>query len=139
MKAKEFLDKIREYETRITIAEQELQRFQQRKSSHSASDVPVHVAFTSKQEHDYWMNAAEESMLIDDIDELKVEEARYRMRAYNIIKQLTSAEYEKVIYYRYFNGWGWNKICKEMSYSRSWMFDLHAKAIEEIEILLEEN
>lgn len=49
------------------------------------------------------------------------------------IDGVREARCRDVLRYRYLNGWSWQVIAGKMSYSRNWLWKLHARGLEEIE------
>lgn len=66
---------------------------------------------------------------IDDVDQL-VEEAC------NLFNKLTDDRFTTLMYLRYIDLLGWDEINEIMSISRSWSFELHDRALEQLNILL---
>ena len=49
------------------------------------------------------------------------------------IMSLEDERYRDVLQFRYINDWSWEKIAREMHYSRDWVWALHGKALLEID------
>ena len=50
------------------------------------------------------------------------------------IKQLENEDERDVLFYRYIKGMEWWEIARTMDYSESWIYELHGRALNEVEI-----
>lgn len=65
-----------------------------------------------------------------EIDELQT--VRQEIRA--ALNQLEDENLELLMEYRYIDGLTWERIAEKMDYSRQWIFSLHGKALQKIEL-----
>lgn len=65
-----------------------------------------------------------------EIDELQT--VRQEIRA--ALNQLEDKNLELLMEYRYIDGLTWERIAEKMDYSRQWVFSLHGKALQKIEL-----
>ena len=65
-----------------------------------------------------------------EIDELQI--VRQEIRA--ALNQLEDENLELLMEYRYIDGLTWERIAEKMDYSRQWVFSLHGKALQKIEL-----
>lgn len=65
-----------------------------------------------------------------EIDELQT--VRQEIRA--ALNQLEDENLEMLMEYRYIDGLTWERIAEKMDYSRQWVFRLHGKALQKIEL-----
>lgn len=65
-----------------------------------------------------------------EIDELQT--VRQEIRA--ALNQLEDENLELLMEYRYIDGLTWERIAEKMDYSRQWVFRLHGKALQKIEL-----
>ena len=54
-----------------------------------------------------------------------------------LIGQIDSTEYQTVLISRYFKGASWTDIASKMFYSERWIFELHGRALKELDELIE--
>lgn len=65
-----------------------------------------------------------------EIDELQI--VRQEIRA--ALNQLEDENLGLLMEYRYIDGLTWERIAEKMDYSRQWVFRLHGKALQKIEL-----
>lgn len=65
-----------------------------------------------------------------EIDELQI--VRQEIRA--ALNQLEDENLKLLMEYRYIDGMTWEQIAEKMDYSRQWIFSLHGKALQKIEL-----
>ena len=52
----------------------------------------------------------------------------------NAIEEMEDETEKLVLKFRYINGWKWERIAEEMSYSNMHVYKIHGKALEHLEI-----
>lgn len=50
------------------------------------------------------------------------------------IDRIPDGRYRDVLRFRYVNGWSWEKIAEEMRYDRRWVYRMHGRALNMIEV-----
>lgn len=50
------------------------------------------------------------------------------------IDRIDDDRYRDILRFRYVNGWGWERIAREMHYELRWIYRLHGRALREIRV-----
>ncbi len=137
MTAKEYLNKIRNYEKRIQRIQDEILRLE-------AVATNVSPSLTGMP-HDPQTNNSRMAdavcKIIDKETELRQELTNLdaiRKEATAIIAMMAQSNYREVLYKRYIESKEWEDIAMDMYFSEVWIYKIHRKALTEFEIALKE-
>lgn len=130
--AKEYLNQVRNLETKMKILKEEIDTLREMVVSTGAVQQQERVMSSGAQDR-----MAETICKINEKEEewnqLMREFALARAEVIISIQKLNNTDYEQILYKRYFQSKKWEEIAMEMNYSYQWVCKLHGRALLEIE------
>ena len=133
MTAKELFREISHMESFIETKQQRIITLTEIASSPGS---PNYSGMPKSPNHDPSRMATIIAKKIDLENEVKADELRLqekKLYALDLIATIESADYQAVLIKRYFEHLSWDDIISQLHYSRSWLFKIHIKAIEELD------
>ncbi|WP_370751050.1 hypothetical protein [Eubacterium sp.] len=130
--AKEYLNQVRNLETKMKILKEEIDTLREMVVSTGAVQQQERVMSSGAQDR-----MAETICKINEKEEewnqLMREFALARAEVIISIQKLNNTDYEQILYKRYCQSKKWEEIAMEMNYSYQWVCKLHGRALLEIE------
>ena len=134
MNVKEFLRQIRKIDILINAKQEEIERLRSKIIYPGISyEERTSSSFTSGKEASIIKLVEYEEDLTKKIDEL----IDTKKEVAHIIDQLKNADYIDILYKRYFQFKTWEEIASDKSYTFQWVHKLHARALIEVQKILE--
>lgn len=133
--AKEYLNQVRNLETKMKILKEEIDTLREMVVSTGAVQQEERVMSSGVQDR-----MAETICKINEKEEewnnLMREFALTRAEVIISIQKLNNSDYEQILYKRYCQGKKWEEIALDMNYSYQWVCKLHGRALLEIEKII---
>ena len=133
--AKEYLNQVRNLETKMKILKEEIDTLRELVVSTGAVQQEERVMSSGAQDR-----MAETICKINEKEEewnnLMREFALTRAEVIISIQKLNNSDYEQILYKRYCQGKKWEEIALDMNYSYQWVCKLHGRALLEIEKII---
>ena len=133
--AKEYLNQVRNLETKMKILKEEIDTLREMVVSTGAVQQQERVMSSGAQDR-----MAETICKINEKEEewneLMREFALTRAEVIISIQKLNNSDYEKILYKRYCQSKKWEEIALELNYSYQWVCTLHGRALLEIEKII---
>lgn len=130
--AKEYLNQVRNLETKMKILKEEIDTLREMVVSTGAVQQQERVMSSGAQDR-----MAETICKINEKEEewnqLMREFALARAEVIISIQKLNNTDYEQILYKRYCQSKKWEEIAMEMNYSYQWVCKLHGRTLLEIE------
>lgn len=130
--AKEYLNQVRNLETKMKILKEEIDTLRE-----------MVVSTGAVQQQERVMSSGAQGRMAETICKIneKEEEWNQLMREFALaraeviisIQKLNNTDYEQILYKRYCQSKKWEEIAMEMNYSYQWVCKLHGRALLEIE------
>lgn len=132
---KEYLNQVRNLETKMKILKEEIDTLREMVVSTGAVQQEERVMSSGAQDR-----MAETICKINEKEEewnnLMREFALTRAKVIISIQKLNNSDYEQILYKRYCQGKKWEEIALDMNYSYQWVCKLHGRALLEIEKII---
>lgn len=136
MDAKNFLRQIRRIDILINAKQKELETIRSKTIYPGISyEEKVQSSFGNSKENQLINLIEYEIELNKSIDEF----IRIKKDVSNIIDKLEDGDQIDILYKRYFQYMTWEEIATSKSYTYQWIHKIHAKALIEVQKLLEKN
>lgn len=133
--AKEYLNQVRNLETKMKILKEEIDTLRELLVSTGAVQQEERVMSSGAQDR-----MAETICKINEKEEewnnLMREFALTRAEVIISIQKLNNSDYEQILYKKYCQGKKWEEIALDMNYSYQWVCKLHGRALLEIEKII---
>ena len=133
--AKEYLNQVRNLETKMKILKEEIDTLRELVVSTGAVQQQERVMSSGAQDR-----MAETICKINEKEEewneLMREFALTRAEVIISIQKLNNSDYEQILYKRYCQSKKWEEIALELNYSYQWVCKLHGRALLEIEKII---
>ena len=133
--AKEYLNQVRNLETKMKILKEEIDTLREMVVSTGAVQQQERVMSSGAQDR-----MAETICKINEKEEewneLMREFALTRAEVIISIQKLNNSDYEQILYKRYCQSKKWEEIALELNYSYQWVCTLHGRALLEIEKII---
>ncbi len=133
--AKEYLNQVRNLETKMKILKEEINTLRELVVSTGAVQQEERVMSSGAQDR-----MAETICKINEKEEewnqLMREFALTRAEVIISIQRLNNSDYEQILYKRYCQSKKWEEIALELNYSYQWVCKLHGRALLEIEKII---
>ena len=133
--AKEYLNQVRNLETKMKILKEEIDTLRE-----------LVVSTGAVQQEERVMSSGAQDRMAETICKIneKEEEWNQFMREFALtraeviisIQRLNNSDYEQILYKRYCQGKKWEEIALDMNYSYQWVCKLHGKTLLEIEKII---
>ena len=133
--AKEYLNQVRNLETKMKILKEEIDTLRE-----------LVVSTGAVQQEERVMSSGAQDRMAETICKIneKEEEWNQLMREFAItraeviisIQKLNNSDYEQILYKRYCQSKKWEEIALELNYSYQWVCKLHGRALLEIEKII---
>ena len=135
MTAKEYLNQVRNLESKMKILKEEIDTLREMVVSTGAIQQGERVLSSGTQD-----KMAETICKINEKDcewnDLMREFALARANVIINIQKLNNPEYEQILYKRYCQSKKWEEIALEMNYTYQWVCKLHGRALLELDKVL---
>lgn len=135
MTAKEYLNQVRNLESKMKILKEEIDTLREMVVSTGASQQGERVLSSGTQD-----KMAETICKINEKEcewnDLMREFALARANVIINIQKLNNPEYEQILYKRYCQSKKWEEIALEMNYTYQWVCKLHGRALLELDKVL---
>ena len=133
--AKEFLQKVKIYDSHINEKLEELARLKELTTKITASYGGDVVSGTHNQDK-LGDAVAKIADLESDIDNAVDAYVDKKKEVSAIIDKIDNPNYIDILYKRYFGYKSWESIACEMNYTYQWVCELHGRALQEVKKLL---
>ena len=136
MTAKEYLRQLQRRDARINALIERQQRYRELASRRTAvyRNAPGGGGGGTRRVSSVEEYAVKIVDLEREIDRRIDEYADLTREIEAAIARIPDGRYRDVLRFRYVNGWSWEKIAEEMRYDRRWVYRIHGRALNMIEV-----
>ena len=131
MTVKEFLRRARSVDRRVDEATERAERIRARLEAGRMSSVTGMPRGGAKD----WTETADRLIELEQLVNAKTRElVRWKLAAIDAIDQVEEARLREVLELYYIDGYTWEQVAQRMGYDKSWVFRLHGRALQRIEV-----